>query len=268
MSTPIVVCGAAGRMGRAILHLIPETPGARLAGAVEVPGHPALGRDAGDLAGVGNLGVEISADLGALLKPGTVALDFTSAAAAVDHLEIAVAKGAAIVIGSTGFDETQQADLDRLAPQTRCVISANMSVGIAVLHRLLSTAAAALGPGFDIEIVEMHHRLKVDAPSGTALALARTAAEATGRSVQTDLRFGRHGVVGKRSDEEIGVVALRGGDVVGDHTIVFAGLGERLELTHRAHTRDCLARGALRAALWVVGQPPGRYSIHDVLGMK
>jgi 4-hydroxy-tetrahydrodipicolinate reductase len=141
-----------------------------------------------------------------------------------------------------------------------------MSVGIAVLQRLIREAATALGPEFDAEIVEMHHRMKVDAPSGTALALARTLAAATGRTLEGDAVYGRNGVVGKRKSNEIGVLALRGGDVVGDHTVIFAGLGERIELTHRAQSRDCLARGAIRAAHWLVAQPPGRYGMTDVLG--
>jgi 4-hydroxy-tetrahydrodipicolinate reductase len=255
-------------MGRTLVGLVVHNPATTLAGAVEAPGHPALGQDAGDLAGVGHAGVAITADFARLASADAVALDFTNAAAALDHLRAAVKQQSPIVIGSTGFTAAQQTDLDQLAPQTRCVVSSNMSIGVAVLHRLLREAATALGPDFDPEIVEIHHRMKVDAPSGTALSLARTVAEATGRTLATDAVYGREGMLGQRKGNEIGVMALRGGDVVGDHTVIFAGLGERLELTHRAQSRECLARGALRAAVWLVSQPPGRYGMGDVLGLR
>lgn len=268
MATPIVVCGAAGRMGKALIALITQTEGAQLGGAIEAANHPAVGKDAGEVAGAGVLGVRITDDFGALATPDAVALDFTNAAAALDHLRTAVRQQSPIVIGSTGFTPQQQAELDRLAPQTRAVIGSNMSVGIAVLHRVVREAARALGADFDPEIVEMHHKMKIDAPSGTALALAKTVAEATARTLATDAVYGREGVVGQRKKNELGVLALRGGDVVGDHTVIFAGMGERLELTHRAQSRDCLARGAIRAALWLVRQPAGRYGMHDVLGWR
>jgi 4-hydroxy-tetrahydrodipicolinate reductase len=266
--TKLIVCGAAGRMGKTLVQLISQDVSTILAGAVEAAGHPALGKDAGDVAGVGRLGVVIGADFAAVAMPDAVALDFTNAAAALDHLRTAVERRSPIVIGSTGFTSLQQAELDRLAPQTRCVLAPNLSVGIAVLQRLVHEAATALAGEFDPEIVELHHRMKVDAPSGTALALARTVAEVTGRTLASDAVYGREGVPGQRPPREIGVLALRGGDVVGDHTVIFAGLGERLELTHRAQSRECLARGAIRAALWLAGQPPGRYGMNDVLGWK
>jgi 4-hydroxy-tetrahydrodipicolinate reductase len=264
--TRIVVCGAAGRMGKTLVTLVAHNEATTLAGAVEVTGHPALGKDAGELAGVGVLGVPISDDFSALATPDVVALDFTNAAAALEHLRVAVQQKSPIVIGSTGFTVQQQAEVDRLAPQARCVIAPNMSVGIAVLQRLAREAALALGADFDPEIVEIHHRMKVDAPSGTALALAKTVADATERTLATDAVYGREGVVGQRQHREIGVMALRGGDVVGDHTVIFAGMGERIELTHRAQSRDCLASGAVRAALWLAQQPIGRYGMADVLG--
>jgi 4-hydroxy-tetrahydrodipicolinate reductase len=265
--TAIVVCGAAGRMGKTLISLVGQNAATTLAGALEAPGHPALGKDAGEVAGVGRLGVAIGSDFAAVAKPDAVALDFTNAAAALEHLRTAVEHRSPIVIGSTGFTAAQQAELDGLAPQTRCVIAPNMSVGITVLQRLVRAAAQAL-PDFDPEIVEIHHRMKVDSPSGTALALGRTVAEATGRRLADDAVYGREGIVGQRQGKELGILALRGGDVVGDHTVIFAGLGERLELTHRAQSRDCLARGAIRAALWLVDQPVGRYSMADVLGLR
>lgn len=267
MPTPMIVCGAAGRMGRTLVSLIHRHPDASLHAAVESPGHVELGNDAGILAGVGSLGVPVVDDYARVVAPETVTLDFSAPTATLAHLRAAVARGAAMVIGTTGFDHGEAAEIDRLAPQTRCVIAANMSVGVNVLLKLVAAAATALGPGFDAEIVEMHHRMKVDAPSGTALALGRALAAALGRDLETEARFGRHGQVGRRTDREIGIMALRGGDVVGDHTVYLAGTGERLELTHRSQSRDCLAAGAIRAGLWLAPQPPGRYSMSDVLGL-
>lgn len=267
MPTKMIVCGAAGRMGRTLVNLISQNPEAILVGGIEMPGHPSLGTDAGTLAGVAAQQIPITDSLAAIAASDTVILDFTNAEAALSTLHTAVDRGSAVVIGSTGFSAAQQAEFDTLAPRIRSVVAANMSVGITVLHRLIQAAAAALGPDFDVEIVEMHHRLKVDAPSGTALALARTVAAASGRTFPDDVISARAGVIGKRTDREIGVMALRGGDVVGDHTVIFAGLGERIELTHRAHSRECLARGAVRAALWVASQPAGRYGMAEVLGL-
>lgn len=268
MPTKLVVCGAAGRMGKTLIGLISQDPCLVLAGAVEAPGHPALAKDAGVVAGLGTLGVTITAEFASVIAPDAVALDFTNAAAALEHLRAAAQDQSPIVIGSTGFTPPEHAEIDRLAPQTRCVIAPNMSVGITVLQRLVREAALALGADFDPEIVEIHHKMKIDAPSGTALALARTVAEATGRDVSKDAVYGREGVIGQRRPKELGITALRGGDIVGDHTVIFAGLGERIELTHRAQSRECLARGALRAALWLVNQPSGRYSMADVLGLR
>ncbi len=267
MPTSMIVCGAAGRMGRMLIQIITQTPSARLVGAIEAAGNPTLGRDAGEVAGLAALGVKITDDYAALARPDTVTLDFTNAEAAIEHLRLAVEAKGAIVVGSTGYNGAQLAELDHLATQTRSVISSNMSVGIAVLQKIMSAAAQALGDGFDPEIVEMHHKLKIDAPSGTAVQLGRALAQATGRDFNADAVYGRHGIVGKRTAKEIGILALRGGDVVGDHTVIFAGTGERLELTHRAQSRDCLASGAVRAGLWVIDKAPGRYSMADVLGL-
>jgi 4-hydroxy-tetrahydrodipicolinate reductase len=268
MTVPLIVCGAAGRMGRTLIALIAEHSEAHLHAAIETAGHAAVGQDAGVLAGVRPLGIPVSDDYARAAAPGTVTLDFTVAAAAVAHLQTAVERGAGIVIGTTGYSADEQREIDRWAPQTRCVIAANMSVGVNVLLKLVESAAAALGDAFDPEIVEIHHRMKVDAPSGTALALGRAVATGLGRDFERSQRLARTGIVGKRTDEEIGIVALRGGDAVGDHTVVFAGMGERLELTHRAQSRDCLARGAVRAGIWLAQRPVGRYSMADVLGLK
>jgi 4-hydroxy-tetrahydrodipicolinate reductase len=267
VSIPMIVCGAAGRMGRTLVSLIARDPRVHLHAAIESPDHPALGGDAGVLAGAGSVGVPIADDFHGIVGADTVTLDFTTAPSALEHLRAAVQKKAAIVIGTTGYDEEQRREMDELAPRTRCVIAPNMSVGVNVLLALVAAAAKGLGAGFDPEIVEIHHRMKIDAPSGTALALGRAVAGALGRDFAAQARFGRQGVVGERSEAEIGVMALRGGDVVGDHTVIFAGMGERLELTHRAQSRECLASGAIRAGVWIAGQPPGRYGMADVLGL-
>jgi 4-hydroxy-tetrahydrodipicolinate reductase len=264
MTTGIIVCGAAGRMGQLLIRLIAEEPRARLAAAVEAAGHAALGRDAGEVAGCPRLAVAI----GDAYAPAsdTVTLDFTAPAAALVHLEAAAAAGAAIVVGTTGFSPAERTRAEDLARLTRAVIAPNMSIGVNVLERLVATAARAL-TGFDLEIVEVHHRLKRDAPSGTALRLGEVAAEAQGSPLAGRARFGREGEPGPRTDAEIGILGARGGDAVGDHTVYFLGAGERLELTHRAQSRECLARGALRAALWLVGQKQGLYTMRDVLGL-
>lgn len=254
-------------MGHALIRLIQEHPAAELCGAVELTGHPAVGSDAGTLAGLGPIGIPVVDDYGAVVATDTVALDFTTPAASLHLAQIAAEQEAAIVVGTTGFDERQQQELDRFARRTRSVVAPNMSVGVNVLLKLAASAAAALGDEFDPEIVEIHHRMKVDAPSGTALALGRTVTAALGRDLRSEARYGREGLVGKRTAKEIGIMALRGGDTVGEHTVIFAGMGERVELVHRALNRDCLARGAIRAALWVFNQPAGRYTMADVLGI-
>jgi len=262
----LIVAGAAGRMGRMLTSLIVQQPSHTLAGAVEAKGVKAVGSDAGEIAGVGPLGVRIGDDYAAVAAPDTVTLDFTNATASLEHLAIAAAKGAAIVIGSTGFTPEMEARARDLAPKTRTLIAPNMSIGINVLLKLVSEAAALLN-GFDAEVLEIHHRTKVDAPSGTALALGRAIATARGQDFQKSATFGREGITGVRPADQIGVLALRGGDAVGDHTVIFAGLGERLELIHRTQSREALASGAMRAAAWLENKPNGLYSIRDVLGL-
>ncbi len=269
MSDPVglVVCGAAGRMGRLLVALAREDPALRVAGAVEAQGHSAVGRDAGELAGGGALGVRVSDELAGVCRPEHVVLDFTVPAATLVHARLAAERGAGLVIGTTGLDPAEERELRALAARTRSVIAANYSAGVTVLADLVARAARLLDASFEPEIVEIHHHAKKDAPSGTALALGRVLAGARGQDFAKVGVLAREGLVGARRPEEIGVVALRGGDVVGDHTVVFAGLGERLELVHRAQSRDCLARGALRAARWVAGRPVGVYSMRDVLGL-
>ena len=263
--TDVVVCGAAGRMGQLIVRLVAGEKDARLAGAVEAAGHPAIGRDAGEVAGVGPLGVKI--DVRYAPPAGSVTLDFTAPAAALEHLATAADTGAAIVVGTTGLSAADRARAAELGCRMPTIMAPNMSVGVNVLEGLVRAAARALAGSFDVEIVEIHHRMKRDAPSGTALRLGEVAAEAQQTKLAERATFGREGEPGPRRHEEIGVLAVRGGDAVGDHTVLFLGDGERLELTHRAQGRECLARGAVRAALWLAGKPAGLYTMQDVLGL-
>jgi 4-hydroxy-tetrahydrodipicolinate reductase len=263
----LVVAGAAGRMGGRIVALARDTGDLRVVAALERPGHPALGRDAGEAAGAGPLGVPITDDPGPHLKPGRVLVEFTAPEATLAHLRVAAAHGAGAVIGTTGLGASEVEEVRRLAAQVPILLSPNMSVGVNLAFRLLALMARALGDDYDVEITEIHHRMKKDAPSGTAARMAEVVAEALGRRIEEVGVYGRHGLVGERGRREIGVHALRGGDVVGEHTVVFSTLGERLELTHRAHSRDTFAQGALRAVRFVAGAGPGLYSMHDVLGL-
>lgn len=254
-------------MGRLLLGLARNDARLRVAGAVEVRGHVAVGRDAGELTEGGPLGVAVVDALAEVCRAEHVVVDFTAPEATVAHVRVAAERGAGLVVGTTGLSAAQDRDMRALAARTRAVIAPNMSVGVTVLSELAAAAARLLDQSFEAEIVEVHHHAKKDAPSGTALALGRTVAAARGQDFERAVVLARQGQVGARRPDEIGVVALRAGDVIGDHTIVFGGLGERIELTHRAQSRDCLARGALRAALWVVGRAPGVYSMRDVLGL-
>jgi 4-hydroxy-tetrahydrodipicolinate reductase len=267
MPANVVVCGAAGRMGKTLISLIQEHTELQLVGAIEAAGHPALGKDAGEVAGIGAAGVSIIDDYAAVAGPDNVALDFTIADAAMDHLRTAAAKDAAIAIGTTGLSAEQRTEAGQLATQTRTIIAPNMSVGVNVLLKAVADVARILQDDFDPEVIEIHHRYKIDAPSGTALALGRAIADAQGKDFEQQGKFSRHGITGQRTDDEIGMQTLRGGDVVGDHTVIFAGFGERLELIHRSQSRECLARGGLRAALWLPSQAPGLYTMKDVLGL-
>ena len=265
----VVVTGVAGRMGGQILRMLRATEGFRLVGALERPGY-AGPRDAGEAAGLPPIGVTVGEDLAALLasvRPDAV-IDFTSHEASIRHASVAAAAGVAMVIGSTGFTADGKARVLQDAARIPVVLSPNMAVGVNVMFALVAQAARVLGDAYDVEIVEMHHGKKKDAPSGTAVRLAEVAAEALGRDAGRDVVYARHGMIGERTPREIGVMTLRGGDVVGEHTAYFAGQGERLELTHRATSRDQFARGALRAATWVKGRRPGLYDMHHVLGLK
>ena len=262
----VVLCGAMGRMGRAILGVLGDRPrGLVLSGAVESPEHPLLGRDAGDAAGQGTAGVAVTSDFPGAIAEGDVAIDFTLAASSVRHARECAAAGKPIVIGSTGLSPAQTEEIRESARSVACVLSPNMSVGVNLMFRVAADVARVLGDDYDVEIVETHHRFKKDAPSGTAIKLADAVAGALGRDLRDVGVYGRHGTKGERSRREIGVFAVRAGDVVGEHTLVFGGIGERFEITHRAHSRDTFARGSVRAAAWVIGKPPGLYDMGAVL---
>jgi 4-hydroxy-tetrahydrodipicolinate reductase len=264
--TRIGVLGAGGRMGQSIVRAIAETSDAKVAAAVEREGSTLLGQDAGVVAGVAPCGVTIQAGL----PHGGVAqawIDFSIPDATLAAAQAAASAGVAMVIGTTGLSPGHREELAAAATQIPIVFAANMSVGVNVLLKIVADTARALGPGYDLEIVETHHRAKRDAPSGTALRLAEALAEATGRDLVGVARTQRHGDIGPRPAAEIGIQTVRGGDVVGDHTVYFLGNGERVEITHRATSRDTFAHGAVRAALWVAGKRPGLYDMRDVLGL-
>jgi 4-hydroxy-tetrahydrodipicolinate reductase len=269
--TPLVIAGAGGRMGRMLSSLAARDPALRVAGAFEAPGHPGIGTDAGALAAAGELGIRVVDRAETALGqagggPGrAVLIDFTWPEPSLANLRAAAEAGAAAVVGTTGFRPEQQREIEALAGRMPLVQASNMSVGVTLLAEVVTEVARRLGDSFDIEVVEAHHRLKKDAPSGTALTLARAAAAGRDARIEDWGVYGREGQTGERPREQIGVLALRGGDVIGDHTVFFFGTGERIELTHRAQSREAFASGALRAARWVAGRAPGLYSMHDVL---
>lgn len=266
-SIDIAILGAGGRMGRALVRALADTPGAALSAAVEREGSPLIGQDAAILAGLPPNGLLLTEDVFAAITGSRVAIEFSSPAATVKHAALAARQGIAYVAGTTGLASCDEDELREAAERIPVVYAANYSIGMTLLADLVQRAAASLGPEFDIEIVEMHHRHKVDAPSGSALALGRAAAKGRGVVLDDVAVRGRDGVTGARDKGAIGFAALRGGDVPGDHTVIYAGDGERLELTHRASDRDIFARGAIRAALWAVGKPAGLYDMRDVLGL-
>ncbi len=264
----IAVCGAAGRMGGRIIAAIKEAEGAELSGALERPGHSMLGMDAGMVAGVGSNHVKISDDINAVVQGCDVLIDFTTPKVSLKNLEVCNLHKKAIVIGSTGFTPEEREFARELAREIPVVLAPNMSVGVNVCFKILADIAKILGDDFDVEIVEAHHKLKKDAPSGTAVRMGEVVAEALGRDYNKVANYHREGICGERTKEEIGMQTIRGGDIVGEHTVYFIGMGERIELTHRAHTRDMFSRGSVRAAKWVVGKAPGVYDMQDVLGLK
>ncbi|HAK59041.1 MAG TPA: 4-hydroxy-tetrahydrodipicolinate reductase [Nitrospiraceae bacterium] len=263
-----VVTGATGRMGARIINVLSGVEGISLSGAVEKKGHPLVGQDAGGPAGLPPTGVMITDDLDAALAAGSVLIDFTSPEATLEHARVCADHHRPIVVGTTGFSKEEVAQVKKYTDKISCVLAPNMSIGVNLSFKILAEVAQALGDDYDVEIVEAHHRMKKDAPSGTAMKMAQVLSTALNRNLDEVGVFARKGIIGERSRKEIGVQTVRAGDIVGEHTVYFAGKGERIEITHRAHSRDTFAAGAVRAALWVSAKKSGMYDMQDVLGLK
>ena len=264
----IAVMGAAGRMGKILIEAVGQAEGAQLTAAVDRPDSSLIGADAGELAALGKIGVTLAGDLNAVLDQFDVLIDFTHPSVTLKNLEVCRQAGKAMVIGTTGFSPEEKQLLSEAAKQIPVVFAANYSVGVNLCLKLLDTAARVLGDDVDIEIIEAHHRHKVDAPSGTALRMGEVVASALGRDLQKVAVYGREGQTGARERETIGFATVRAGDVVGDHTVLFAADGERVEITHKASSRMTFAKGAVRAAQWLQSQPAGLYDMQDVLGLN
>ena len=262
----LAVAGASGRMGRMLIETILASPDVTLAGALDVPGSPALGQDAAAFAGRDS-GVLINADVHAGLANAQVLIDFTRPEGTLAHLAVCRALGVKAVIGTTGFNSAQKAEIADHAQHLALMLSPNMSVGVNVMLKLLAQAARALSEGYDVEVIEAHHRHKVDAPSGTALQMGEVLARAMGRDLKDCAVYSREGLTGARDPSSIGFATIRGGDIVGDHTVLFAGIGERIEISHKSSSRLSYAQGALRAARFLAGHARGQFSMDDVLGL-
>ncbi|MEC4685341.1 MAG: 4-hydroxy-tetrahydrodipicolinate reductase [Nitrospirota bacterium] len=264
----VTVAGATGRTGSRIAALCIDHPEINLVGALERKGHEKIGQDIGVIIGTGEVNIPLGDKIEDLVDSTDVVIDFTSVGATIHNLRVASEKGTAMVIGTTGFSKEDMQEVLALARSIPCVMAPNMSVGVNLLFKVLKDVAVVLGDDYDIEIIEAHHRLKQDAPSGTALKLAQVVAEALGRNLDEVAIYARKGFIGERGRKEIGIQTIRGGDIVGEHTVMFAGAGERIEITHKASSRDTFATGAVRAALWVYGREPGLYDMLDVLGLR
>lgn len=265
MPVKAIIAGIAGRMGKTIAQLIFQNPEIDLVAAFEAPDSPYVGKDVGEILGLPKTGIIIEDALEKVIERGDVIIDFTFHKASLQHVKINATYGKAMVLGTTGFSKEELTEIHNIAlKHFPLVQDYNMSMGVNLLTKLVEITAKVLKEGYDIEIIEAHHRMKKDAPSGTALKLAHAIAKVLGRG-EEHFRFCREGIIGERSSLEIGIQTLRGGDIVGEHTVLFAGMGERLELTHRASSRETFARGAVRAALWVVNKAPGVYNMLDVL---
>jgi 4-hydroxy-tetrahydrodipicolinate reductase len=263
----VAIAGVSGRMGRALLEAVIASDDMQLHAALDRLGSDSLGSDAGSLVGT-TLGVKVSADVAEALVGAEVLIDFTRPDATLLHLQACVEKKVGLIIGTTGFDAAGKMAIEHAAQSIPVVFAPNMSVGVNLALKLLDMAARVLDEDFDIEIVEAHHRHKVDAPSGTALRMGEVLASALGRDLKTCAVYGREGVTGERDARTIGFATMRGGDIVGDHTVMFAGIGERLEISHKASSRMTFALGALRATRFIAGQPSGLFDMQDVLGLK
>lgn len=264
----IAIAGAAGRMGRTLIQAVQEAKGLELGAASERPDSSLIGADAGELVGLGHLGVTLVDDLAKAIKDFDILIDFTSPTATMAHLALCRSQGKAMVIGTTGLDEQQKAAIKEAAQDIGIVFAPNMSVGVNLCFKLLDLAARVMGDEADIEIFEAHHRHKMDAPSGTSLRMGEVVANALGRDLKKVAVYGREGQTGVRKPETIGFATMRAGDVVGEHSVWFAVEGERVEIAHKASSRMTFAKGAARAAAWLGGQGKGLYDMQDVLGLR
>lgn len=264
----LVVAGAAGKMGGRITALTKDYPDLKLVGAFERNGHESVGKDVGEIVGLGKMDIRLHGNLNEIIDNADVVISFTSPEASLEHLSIAAQKKKAVVIGTTGFSKEGLQSVKDLSQYVPVVLAPNMSVGVNLLFKVLKDISRVLGDDFDIEIVESHHRLKKDAPSGTAIKMAQVIAESINRNLDEVAVYARKGMIGERTKKEIGIQTVRAGDIVGEHTVLFGGLGERIEITHKASSRDTFARGALKAAMWIHNKPAGLYDMMDVLGLK
>lgn len=264
----IAVTGAAGRMGRAIISSIMENPAATLVGALEREGHPLLGKDAGELAGAEKTGVKLTDSLEKAFKKADCIIDFSTPEATMKNVDEAAVLKKAIVIGTTGFSHQHREEIKARGKELRIVMAPNMSIGVNLLLKLVQYASSVLGGEYDIEIIEAHHRHKKDAPSGTALRIAEVITTTLDRDLDKVAVYERKGIIGERRPEEIGIQTIRAGDIVGDHTVIFGAPGERIELVHKASSRETFASGAVKAAIWLAGKQNGVYDMQDVLGLK
>jgi 4-hydroxy-tetrahydrodipicolinate reductase len=264
----VIINGACGRMGRLIIRGVSEQADMEIVGAIEFPEHPQIGSDAGVVAGIGEIGVAVTGNLEDVLESADVVIEFSKPEATLQHLREVVNADKAMVIATTGFEPDELATVRELASQIRCVMAPNMSLGVNVMIQALELIAKALGDDYDIEVIEAHHNHKADSPSGTALRLAETVATALGRDLDEVGVYGRHGIVGARPKKQIGIHAVRGGDIAGDHTVLFATEGEQLSVVHRAHSPEAFAKGAIRAAKWVIDAPKGLHDVSEVLFQK
>jgi 4-hydroxy-tetrahydrodipicolinate reductase len=268
MTTRIAVCGAAGRMGKAILEVCAQTEGVKVTVAVEQAGSPKVDMDSGEVAGMGKNGVRIVDDLSAVLDDFDVLIDFTVPEATMVNLKLCHVAGKRMVIGTTGFNENQKKLVRSAATDIAFVLSPNMSIGVNLCFKLTELAARIIGDDTDIEIIEAHHRMKKDAPSGTAVRLGEIIADTLGRDLKECAVYGREGITGERDRKTIGFETIRAGDIVGEHTVMFASSGERVEITHKASSRNAFASGAVHAARWLMQKDSGQYDMQDVLGLR
>ncbi len=264
----VAIIGAAGRMGTRLIHAVHETQGLTLSGAVEQEGHPQRGMDAGLIAGVGELGIPLTTDLDAAVAAADVLIDFTFPEVTLNNLAVCTRHSKMLVSGSTGFTPEQKRQVEEFARSIPVVLAPNMSVGVNACFKLLKEAAKILGGDFDVEIVELHHNKKKDSPSGTAVRMGEVVAQTLGRDYNQVANYHREGMCGERTHAEIGMQTVRGGDIVGEHTVYFIGMGERIEISHRAMSRDMFARGAARACVWLQNKPAGLYDMQDVLELS